>query len=773
MTTDKNREILATQVGQVYRYQPIGFIANMVNSAILVFIQWKAVSHRVLLIWFGAMIVVTGLRYLFILRYKHADVAPAQSPRWEALFIGGVLISGSIWGVAGILFFPPGDLARQIFTAFVLGGMVAGAVGVYSALKRAFLAFTLPALIPVAISFFYIGDAVHFTMGAMVILFAILMFMTAERNYKINVTSLELTLENKDLVTYLTAAKEETDSLNMKLRSEIAERKMVSEELEKHRGRLEVLVKERTDDLRRANEELEEAVVELKQTTVALRDSEEKYRMLVNNANDAVFIAQDGVIKFPNPMFKQATGYSTEEASAMPLENLIHPDDRALVGERYLKRLRGEDVPGIYSFRIITKSGEERSVSINAVRIIWEGRPAALYFARDITETIKLEKRLQTAQKMEAVGILAGGVAHDFNNLLMSIQGNISLLLHDLDPDHPSREMLSEVEQSIESGEQLTRQLLGFARGGKYELSTIDLNEIVSRTASLFGRTKKEIRIHQKLQEGLRAAEADRSQIEQVLLNLYINAGQAMPGGGELYLETENVDFPTAEASVHGIEPGRYVKISVTDTGAGIKKEHLEKIFDPFFTTREKTRGIGLGLASSYGIIQNHHGTITIRSEIEHGTTFNIYLPVSEKKARTKKPASETISPGSGTVLLVDDEERIIRPVMRYLQYIGFEVIPAGGGEEALRIYREKGETVDIVMLDMVMPGLSGGKTYDVLREINPDVKVLLCSGYSADGEAARILKSGRHGFIQKPFTTEQLSRKLEEILHPPVPMDE
>ena len=745
MRRDEKQKIHAGQVKQVYLLHSVGLIANVVISSILVFVQWKVISHPVLISWFSSLLLVTIIKYFILHKYRHSDVTPAQSYRWGAWFIGGALISGLLWGSAGILLFPENSAGQQIFTVFVLGGMVAGAAGTFSALRGAFLAFSLPALIPITIKFFSIADDIHIAMGTMILLFAVLMTVTSRRIYQTILVSLKLRLENKNLIQYLTGSKERAESLNIKLQSEIRERKKAEEELKRHQEDLEVLIQERTSEL---------------------KDSEEKYRILVNHANDAIFIAQDGVIKFPNPMLTKVLGYSAEEVATIPFINLIHPEDRDMVMERHKRRLKGEDVPSIYTFRIITKSGEKRSVDINAVFIDWEGRPASLNFVRDVTEKMKLEKGLQMAQKMEAIGTLAGGIAHDFNNLLMSIQGNISLLKYDLTSRHPGYKMLGSIEEYIRSGTELTRQLLGFARGGKYEVKPTDLNEILKKTSTMFGRTKKEIRIHTKYQGKVRTVEADQGQVEQVLLNLYINAWQAMPGGGDLYLETENVNLDEELASSHKLKPGKYVKTTVTDTGVGVDKETQQKIFDPFFTTREMSRGTGLGLASAYGIIKNHGGIITIYSEVGEGTTFNIYLPVSEKVIEKEKRLPEGILKSAGTVLLVEDEEMVLDTIEQYLKKMGFDVLTAPSGKQAIRVYKKNKAEVDIVLLDMIMPGFSGGKTYAALREINPDIKVLLSSGYSLDGAASEILESGCDGFIQKPFTIEQLSQKLKEILN-------
>jgi len=744
MIPEKEKEIHAGQVRQVYQHHSVGLIANVAISSILVFVQWRAIPHPVLIVWFLSLLLATLAKYLLLLKYRSRKPDPARSYRWGDYFVAGAVVTGLLWGSAGIFLFPEKSLGQQIFTVFVLGGMVAGAAGTFSALRGAFLAFSLPALIPVTVKFFTIADDIHIAMGTMIILFLILMIVTSRRTFATIRASLELALENKNLVQHLTKQKAQSESLNIKLVAEIKEKKKAEEKLKLHQKQLEELIRERTSEL---------------------KDSEEKYRALVNHANDAIFIAQDGVIKFPNPMLTEISGYSAEDVASTSFMNLVHPQDRELVMARHRRRLKGEEVPSIYSFRIITKNGQEKWVDINAVLIEWEGRPATLNFVRDVTEKRKLEKRILASRKMEAIGTLAGGIAHDFNNLLMSIQGNISLLLKKINPGGPGYNMLKNIEDYIRNGTELTRQLLGFARGGKYEIKPTDLNEIVKKTLTMFGRTKKEIRIHKKFEENLPAAEVDRGQIEQVLLNLYINAAQAMPDGGDLRLETEKIDFDEGMAATHGVEPGEYVKIAVTDTGIGMNKEIQQRIFDPFFTTRKLSRGTGLGLASVYGIIKNHGGVITIYSEVGEGTVFNIYLPVSEKPVKIEKPSAGTMLKSSGMVLLVDDEGVVLQTIAKYLELMGFEVLTAGDGEKAIGIYRQNKDRVKFVLLDMIMPGFSGRKTYQELKKINPEVIVLLSSGYSLDGEAGEMLQKGCNGFIQKPFTIEQLSEKLAEIV--------
>jgi two-component system cell cycle sensor histidine kinase/response regulator CckA len=503
----------------------------------------------------------------------------------------------------------------------------------------------------------------------------------------------------------------------------------------------------------------------VRQAEEALRLSEEKYRTLVENAAEAIFILQEEKIQFANRRAIALSGRTAEELARTPFAELIHPDDREIALERYGRRIQGEDLPGPQSYRCLNKSGEVLWVQTNSVPITWEGRPATLHFARDLTQEKRLEAQFQMAQKMEAIGTLAGGIAHDFNNLLMGIQGHISLMLFDLDSSHPHYESLKKVEEQVKSGANLASQLLAFARRGKYEVKAADLNQIIQQSSGMFERTKKEIKVFRKYQEKIWPVEVDRNQIEQVLLNLYVNAWQAMQEGGNLYLETQNITIGSDYLKPFAVQPGRYVRISIRDTGAGMDRKTAARIFEPFFTTKEMGRGTGLGLASVYGIVKNHGGFITVYSEVGHGTTFHIYLPASEKEVGEEKKPAREIMGGKETVFLVDDEETIIEVMEKALLLTGFKVLVARGGEEAVEVFKKNRERIDIVILDMIMPGMGGGKVFDALRAIQPGVKVVLSSGYSIDGEASQIMARGCNGFIQKPFGIKELSQKIREVM--------
>jgi signal transduction histidine kinase/CheY-like chemotaxis protein len=382
----------------------------------------------------------------------------------------------------------------------------------------------------------------------------------------------------------------------------------------------------------------------------------------------------------------------------------------------------------------------------------------------DITEKKNVESKLQQAQKMEAIGTLAGGIAHDFNNLLMGIQGNISLMYLDVNHWHPLYDNIHSIEQLVDSGANLTRQLLGFARGGKYVVKPVNLNDVVAKTADLFGRTRKSIRIHENYESDVPLVSADRGQIEQVLINLYLNAWQAMSEKGDLYLETQNVTIDEKFVKPFEISYGDYVRVSVTDTGKGIDPKISHRIFDPFFTTKEFGCGSGLGLASVFGIVKNHDGIVDFESHAGRGTTFSVYLPVSREIRKAPTPAPEGILKGPETILLVDDEPYILDVGVKMLEKMGYTVLKASCGEEAVRVFADSHHQIDLVILDMIMPDIGGGEVFDRMRVVKPDIKVLLASGYSM-GDASVIIERGCNGFIQKPFGMEKLSHAIREVI--------
>ncbi|MBT8342696.1 MAG: PAS domain S-box protein [Desulfatitalea sp.] len=508
-------------------------------------------------------------------------------------------------------------------------------------------------------------------------------------------------------------------------------------------------------------------ITALKESQESLVESEEKYRLLVENANEGIFIYQGGQLKFSNHKAREmALRLGLTPQSGKSIDEYICPDDRGDDPVYFTRRLNGQEPkPHAISFRMNCRDGEQVWAELNTVNIKWQGKPATLNFIRDITQSKDLERRFQEAQRLDSLGTLAGGIAHDFNNLLMGIQGNASLMYLDVEEDSLLTEKLKNIEDCVESGSRLTKQLLGFARGGKYVVRPVDMNQILHSSADMFGRTRKVVKIEGDYQDNLWTVMADGSQIEQVLVNLFLNAWQAMSGAGTLYLKTKNICLDDAFTAPFDVNPGRYVQISVTDTGIGMDEATRRRIFEPFFTTQEPGCGTGLGLASVFGIVKNHNGIITVQSRPGQGSTFDVYLPASDKVPEIETPLIEPIEHGTETILLVDDEQYIIDVARLMLEGLGYQLLIADNGSEAVRLFTEHRDEIDLVILDMVMPGMDGEAVFAALRTIAPGVKVVLASGYYVMEQAQALLKDGASDFLQKPFNMRQLSSKIRWIL--------
>ncbi|MGQ9653782.1 MAG: PAS domain S-box protein, partial [Thermodesulfobacteriota bacterium] len=507
-----------------------------------------------------------------------------------------------------------------------------------------------------------------------------------------------------------------------------------------------------------------------------LEASEEKYRVVVENAFDTILALQDGVIRFANRRVEQDTGLSVEELLGRRFDDLIHPEDREMVREYYTRRLLGErDLPEHYLFRAQYRGAEVRWIRVRAVSITWEDRPAVLAFLRDVTRAKKtedemnaLQEQFRQAQKMEAIGRLAGGVAHDFNNLLTVIKGTAQLSLYGLRQADPLRKNFEEIMAAADRAAALTRQLLAFSRRQVMEVKVIDINQLVQDLDKMLRRIiGEDIELVTFLQEGIGMVKADPRQIEQAIVNIAVNARDAMPEGGKLTIETANVDLDEEYARLHaGVQPGPYVMFSISDTGAGMSADVKERVFDPFFTTKEPGKGTGLGLSTTYGIVKQSNGHIWVYSEPGKGTTFKVYLPrVDEPVDERKKRPSGEVPRGKETILVVEDEDAVRELAVRILKKQGYKVLKAQDGGEALMLCEKHREPIDLFLSDVVMPGMSGREVVERLQAIHPEAKTLYMSGYTDNVIIHHGVLDKGTKFIPKPFTVEDLARKVREVL--------
>jgi two-component system, cell cycle sensor histidine kinase and response regulator CckA len=504
----------------------------------------------------------------------------------------------------------------------------------------------------------------------------------------------------------------------------------------------------------------------------ALQQSQERLGVLLQSLPMALFtigVEKESPMSWVSDQIDRICGYPAARFVEEPLFWLsrVHPDDRSRVAESTSKIMQEETAAIEYRWRCADGAYRWFLSEMLLLRDS-DGSPREILGVwQDVTERRSLEEQLRQAQKMEAVGRLAGGVAHDFNNLLTTILGYSELVLGRLAPSDPVRGDLQEVRRAAERAAALTGQLLAFSRKQVLQPKAFDLNEGMRNLEKMLGRLiGEDIELTTQLEPSLGTVIADPGQIDQVIMNLAINARDAMPEGGRLAIETANADLDEDYARQHvGVRPGPYVMLAVSDTGVGMDAETRERIFEPFFTTKEPGKGTGLGLAMVYGTVKQSGGNIWVYSEPGHGTTFKIYLPRTDAPAMAAEAGAVRSGGGSETVLLVEDEEPVRRFARRVLESAGYVVIEAPHAEEALRIVSEWTAPIDLLLTDTVMPGMSGPRLASKLRERFPGTKILYTSGYTDAGIAQQGVLDPPAPFLQKPFTPDSLLRKLREAL--------
>ncbi len=516
-------------------------------------------------------------------------------------------------------------------------------------------------------------------------------------------------------------------------------------------------------ELQLLNEQLEARVLE---RTRELQASEENFRALAANASDGIIITMgsEGNVVYANGRAGAISGYATEELFELSIKDFYPPEKFNAEMESY-RKIFGE-MPYVrqHETAILQKGGETIPVEIAASRTYWHGKPAAIVIIHDIRERKMKEEAFIKTCKLEALGVLAGGIAHDFNNLLMGVIGNISLARSLVSPQDKIYTALDSMEKASLKAKGLTQQLLTFARGGKPVKQTVSIVELVKDSAA-FVLSGSNVRCDVSIAQDLWPVDVDTGQITQVIHNLVINAKEAMPKGGQIKVSAEN--YSNGAKTKFPMKEGRYIKITVKDSGMGIPKEHIEKIFDPYFTT--KKQGSGLGLATAYSIVKNHEGYITAESSVGAGATFSVYLPASEKEFIPRKEAEDRLIHGKGRVLVMDDEEFVRDISGRMLTKLGYEVDSAKNGDEAIKLYteaKEAGRPFDVVILDLTIPGGMGGReTVRNLIRIDPQVKAIVSSGYSDDATMSDYKKHHFKGVMVKPYRIEELSKTVHRVI--------
>ena len=501
-------------------------------------------------------------------------------------------------------------------------------------------------------------------------------------------------------------------------------------------------------------------ITQHKQAERALRESENRFRTFCDTTFEAVVIHDQGKIVDANVQFSKMFGVEPQELIGMNGMDFVAPEDRDLV----LARIRvGEQLP--YEHRGRHKNGSLLFLEARGGSVCYEGRDLRCTVLRDITDRKNLEEQLLQAQKMESVGTLAGGVAHEINNVLAVVLGLGSVVASEAAPNDPKRQDIQEIVSAARRGKSVVENLLGFARKGSYQSQRVALNDTVRGAVAMLARTlPKKLVFNTSLDDQLEATECDSAQITQALVNLCLNAVDAVDGAGTVTISTSNEDLA---GDVVALEPGRYVQLQVKDNGPGMDEETRKRAFEPFFTTKEVGKGSGLGLSMVYGVMQNHGGAAAIQSVRGEGTTVTLWLPaVGPIRNQEKTLAPEChLQGGTGKILVVDDEEMIRVTLKGMLESCGYEVLVADGGPSALEIFRDRGEMIDLVLLDLSMPIMDGEQCFQQLRQINPGVPVLICTGHGSDQTTDQMISKGASGVVKKPFDLAQLSAAVVRVI--------
>ena len=501
----------------------------------------------------------------------------------------------------------------------------------------------------------------------------------------------------------------------------------------------------------------------------AERESAQKYRLLVNNANDAIFIVQDEKITFANPKFFEITGYTEEELDEMSFFDTIHPEYLNVAIDTHASTLNGKEEPFTYSYKISNKSGKDIWLQLNSVLISWEGRPGTLNFARDITEQKRLESQLNHAQKMEAIGTLAGGIAHDFNNILSAIFGYTELASLEVEKHSVAQKHLDQVIKASQRAKQLIVQILSFSRQQKEERKPIQIGPIISETLKLLRASlPSTIEIRENMVAGQAIVLADSTKMQQVIMNLCTNACHAMrEKGGSLDVTLDTVDHRYNKAAIGpNLPSGSYVRVIVQDTGRGMTPKNMARIFEPYFTSKKLGEGTGLGLALVHGIVKSYGGHITVDSDVDKGAVFTIYLPQAEGTKKIGQTNSKEITPrGHEHILLIDDEPTITDIGKKMLSALGYMVTTRTSSIEALELFRSQPNRFNLVITDMTMPNLTGLGLIPQLRATNPTIPIILCTGFSEQVTKERAAELGINALAMKPLVLRELSQIIRNTL--------
>ncbi|MBS0170830.1 MAG: response regulator [Nitrospira sp.] len=778
---DSSTDLPAQQVHVLYRNMPTGVLASAANAAILAAVEWSVVPHTPLMVWVSVLWFIAAARATLILQYRRGAPAAWTSRDWHRWMLLSTTAAGVAWGGSVYFLTPEIPLPYELVHLFVLGGMTAGAISVLSVSLPLFLCYAVPVTLPALGHLLFSGRDFHSIMGLMGILFLIATVHSAWNFNRVLLSSMRLQLEKLTLVRSLTTRTEAVERLNQEITKEVHERRVIEEHLRMAQSDLEQRIADRTADLAQANAKLQQEVREHRLTEGARLSSEKRFNALTDNLNQGVWFAraQPPQVLYVNPAFERIWGLPAARFYDNPKlwRDSVHPDDQRMVMEVYDAELTspsGRDVQLLY--RIVRPDGKVRWIHDRMVihRSETGDVDSMSGITEDITEARELEDQLRQAQKMEAVGRLAGGVAHDFNNVMTVILGYSAVLLQELSQNSSARYFVQEIQRAGERCAALTGQLLAFSRKQMLHPVSLDLHRVIRDLMALLKSLIGEhVTIVLHLDPTPRWVKADAVQLEQVLLNLAVNARDAMPHGGTLTIDTSQVLPEAVWGPNHDARATRtYVRLRVHDTGTGIDAATKAKIFEPFFTTKPPGRGTGLGLSTVYGIVHQSGGTISVESTVGHGTTMTVFLPEVVPPHIALPAATSTPDDKTATeiILLVEDEPSVRLLTQHILRTHGYTVHEAEDGFQALDLIRRSSLHIDLLITDLVMPGMNGKELAMRLRSHFAELKVLYMSGYSDNPPVTGDESQGQTTFLQKPFSPEDLIRLVREILQPVSP---
>ena len=762
----KAEKIFVDQVRRLSEQAAIGIIATIINSLIIAALLIMVVPKLKVVIWLSMVLLFSVVRFIIQHRIDQGELSFENVKGRRKYILTALGLSACLWGSTSVFLFPHSSFVHQVLLILVLGGMVAGSVGVYSSIMAAFYCFSIPTVWPIVIRFIATGNGLHYGIAAMTALFWVLMLATAKRL-------------NREIYSYLNLKYENVDLIN-DLEKEVQDRRAAQEQLQAKNQQIESIVADRTTELLHVNKKLREEIDDRIEAEKALRESKKKFVEFANFLPQVVFETDlNGYMTFVNRNAMHFFGTHDEPQSVNAFE-VIAPDDRELARNNFMAILRGEPRETV-EYTAIRKDGSTFPIVIHASLVVRDGKPAGVRgIIIDLTEEKKsqedqrqLEAQLQRAQKMEILGTMAGGVAHDLNNILSGIVSYPDLMLMKLPAESPLRGPIKTMRDSGKKAAAIVQDLLTLTRRGVVSPEVLNLNDVINEYLQSPEHRKMltfhpGTRVDVALEDDLLDIMGSHHHLAKTLMNLVSNAAEAMPDSGVISISTVNCYLDQPLRGYDAIQNGDYAVLCVSDTGIGIAPDEIERIFEPFFTKKVMGRsGTGLGMAVVWGTVKDHKGYIDVDSSEGRGATFSLYFPVTREKAAFSDVPDTTMSLGGEgqRVLVVDDvkEQRQIASDM--LRTLGYEVSAVASGEAAIAYLADN--RVDLILLDMIMdPGMDGLDTYTRIVERYGRQKAVIASGYSETDRVKAARRLGAGPCLKKPYTLKELGRVLHTVLH-------